>query len=118
MYFNIFCISKFNYTSELDEKNPKTVESAIESKFQNLVFKLPFDEKKKKEEKFDKNRKPEINLEPRRLSKSTKIFYTKSGKKDKEKVIPAQPVLTFVVTYKCITLNVVTEVYDGNGRFF
>ncbi|KAA3603900.1 MAG: hypothetical protein DWQ06_05760 [Calditrichaeota bacterium] len=113
-----FAFSSFtNYTKDLIEKNPKTVENVIESKLQDLVLNLPFVEKKKEEKKYDKNRKPEVYLEPRRVRKRTQRFHTRRRKKEKEKVIPAKPVATFVGTYKCITLNGFTEVYDENGKF-
>lgn len=113
-----FAFSSFtNYTKDLLEKNPKTVESVIEAKIQDLVLNLPFVEKKKEEKIYDKNRKPEVQLEPRRVRKRIKRFHTKRRKKEKEKITPAKPVATFVGTYKCITLNGFTEVYDENGKF-
>ncbi len=114
----LFAFSSFtNYTEDLLEKSPKLIENTFESKLQDLVLNLPFVEKKKKEKKYDKNKKPEVYLEPRRVRKRTKRFHTRRRKKEKEKITPAKPVATFVGTYKCITLNGFTEVYDENGKF-
>lgn len=114
------------YANEVLDKDPKEVEQIIDSNFKKLMSNFASEEQidalEKIEGEFLKEgvkmiAQPSANVFPQRTRKTPRYYHSRRSAKKIKEIKPAKPVTTFVGTYKCITLNGFTEVYDENGKF-